>query len=83
MLKAHGTMAHATGRAIIQISVSIVTAYLPNHLDQHDTRVRVQPVFLYMELDDPHGSLCVFGGVLIDVSLSVKLGDDAVNASKA
>jgi hypothetical protein len=39
--------------------------------------------FFDMQLDHAYCFLCSFGEILIDVSLSITLGDDSVKASKA
>jgi hypothetical protein len=71
--KAHGITAAATDMPSIHSSVSGVI-FPPNHSDQHQPYVWVQPPFTYVAFDDPRCVVRLTIGVSIHVRLAVELG---------
>lgn len=77
---AHGTTATTTVAASIQTSTSMTP---PNHLHQDQARVGMQLALFHMNLHHIYGSFCILIGELIDVSLTVICGEEAMMASNA
>lgn len=77
---AHGTTATTTVAASIQTSTSMTP---PNHLHQNQTRVGMQLALFDMQFHHVYSSFCIRIGELIDVSLTVICGDEAMMASNA